>query len=804
MLKTYFKIALRNLLNQKLHALINMTGLALGIASVFFMAVYIQYEWSYDKYLDNYENLYRVVWISDDSQTRTPHPMAQAMKEEFPEVESAVTLSPLWAAGLTPRIFSVRNLEKNLKFDEASLLAVDSTFFDVFPFPVVRGNAREALRNINSILISESMAKKYFGTQDPIGRHLAVNSDSTLLEVMAVFKDVPAQSHFHFDFLISYVREKSFDPENEYYKWVDFGHFNYVRLRPPTDPKLLEAKIMDWSRKYVQYRDNDEFNRHIKNGYGFKLQPVKDIHLKSKLRWELETNGNIESTYIVGSAALLTLLIACINFINLMTAKSTGRAKEIGIRKTLGALRKQLSFQFITESIVIAILSMIVSIFLIELVLPFYNSITGQSFTFDYTTDVFMLLALGILIGAISGIYPALFLSRFNTQSILKGNFSTGQRGSRLRHLLVVFQFAISMALISGASIIFNQLAFIKNKNLGFQKEEVLVVPLKNGNVGRRIETLRTELTKLEGVLSVTASSNLPGGQYNKNTVFAAEAPEAHLDIAESFVDQEFFNTLGIQLSGGRLFKKEDYQAMPNVFILNEIAVQHLNLDDPIGKEILWERSESSTLKGQVIGVVKDFHYQSFHQPIGPLLMIPYPAYNHLVIKLNTNNFNDKLDKIKNTFLTFDNTFEFDFAFLDERLNHQYRTEESTASIFTAFAVIAIVIAGLGLFGMALLSFHQRTKEVGIRKVLGATVASLLVLLLKDFTKLILIAIVLATPFAWWMMDRWLNNFAYKIEIHPLVFVCTGFILLTVSWLILGYLTLRTSRVNPTEVLRNE
>jgi putative ABC transport system permease protein len=802
MLITYFKVALRNLLNNKLHTIINMGGLALGIASVFFMAIYVKHEWNYDKYLEGYEDVYRVAWVNENPQTRTPHPMAQAMKDEFPEVESAVSLSPLWAAGLTREVFSVRNLEKNLKFDEANVLAVDSTFFDVFPFPVVSGNAREALRNVNGMLISESMAKKYFRTEDPIGKHLAVNSDSTLLEVMAVFKDVPQQSHFHFDFLVSYVREKSFDPNDEYYQWADFGHFNYVRLKPGADAKLLEAKLMDWSRKYVTLSD-DEFKWHLDNNYGFKMQPLKDIHLKSKLRWELEPNGNIEYVYIMSAAALLTLLIACINFMNLMTAKSTERAKEIGIRKTLGALRTQLSIQFISESIVVAILSIALAILLVELTLPIYNSFTGQNFVFDYTTDLPVLYALGFVIGVVSGIYPALFLSRFNTQAILKGNFSTGQRGSRLRHTLVVFQFSISMALISGAVIIFNQLSFIKNKNLGFRKEEVLVVPLKNGNAGRRIETLRAELTRLEGITSVSASSNLPGGQYNQNSIFTSEAPEARLDISESFVDPDFFNTLGIQLTSGRIFKQEDYERVPNVFILNETAVKQLALNDPIGKEISWEIGER-TLRGQVIGVVKDFHFQSFHQAIGPLLMVPYPAYNHLVIKLNTDHFNEKLAKIRNAFLAFDNTFEFDFVFLDERLDRQYKTEESTAAIFTAFAIIAIVIAGMGLFGMALLSFHQRTKEVGIRKVLGATVTSLLILLLRDFTKLILIAIVLATPVAWWMMDRWLDNFVYQVGIQPLVFVCTGAALLTVSWIILGFLTLKTSQVNPTEVLRTE
>lgn len=805
MLFTYFKVAVRTLLNSKIHTLINMAGLALGIASVFFMAIYVKHEWGYDKFLEGSENIYRIAWVNDNPQTRTPHPMAQALVADFPEVESAVSLSPLWAAGLTREVFSIRNPENNLRFDEPNILAVDSTFFDVFPFEVVRGDAQKALKSlsINGVLISESISKKYFGDADPIGKHFAVNNETDLLEVMAVFKDVPEQSHFHFDFLISYVREKSFDGDDEYYQWADFGHYNYIRLKPGADAKLLEAKLMDWSRKYVKYESDEEFQYYIANNQGFKLQPIQDIHLKSNLRWELEPNGNIEYVYIMSAAALLTLLIACINFMNLMTAKSTERAKEIGIRKTLGALRTQLSFQFITESIVVAMLSIALAVLVVESTFPLYNSITDQNFVLNYTTDLPILFGLGFIIGLASGIYPALFLSRFNAQSVLKGNFSTGQRGRRLRSGLIVFQFAISMALITGAAIIFNQLNYIKNKSLGFDKEEVLVLPLRGEDAGRRLETLKAELLRLEGVTAVSAGSNLPGGQYNQNGVSTAEINNDDLDVSETFVDRDFLTTMGIELVAGRTFKQEDYQAIPNTFILNETLVKELNLTDPIGKEISWE-AYGNHIKGQVVGVVKDFHFQSFHSAIGPLIMVPYPAYNHVVIKLNTTNFNDKLEKIRKTFVAFDNMFEFQFTFLDERLNRQYKSEESTAAIFTAFAAIAIVIAGFGLFGMALLSFHQRTKEVGVRKVLGASVGSLLVLLLRDFTKLILIAVLIATPFAWWMMDHWLNNFVYQVGINPIVFLATGATLLIVSWLILGYLTLKTSGVNPAEVLKGE
>lgn len=802
MLLTNLKIAIRNLLNHKVHTILNMAGLALGVTSVFLLGVYVKHEWGYDQYLDGYQNLYRIVWENENPQTRTPHPMAQALVADFPEVEHAVSLSPLWAAGLTREVFSIRNLEKDLKFDESNVLAVDTTFFDVFPFPVLRGDARKALKNVNGILLSESMAKKYFGEGDPIGKQLAVNSDTIVLEVMAVFKDVPEQSHFHFDFLVSYVREKSFDPEDEYYTWADFGHFNYIRLKEGADPTQLEGKLLEWSRKYIDF-SNDQHNWYTQNHYGFKVQPVRDIHLRSNLRWELEPNGNIEYVYIMSAAALLTLLIASINFMNLMTAKSTERAKEIGIRKTLGAMRLQLSIQFFSEAILLSLLSIAVAILLVEAVLPLYNSITGLHFELNYTSDILALVGLGTLIGAASGIYPALFLSKFTTQSILKGKFNNSQRGLGLRNGLIVFQFAISMALISGAAIIFNQLDYIRHKNIGFNKEEVVVLPIKSEQISGRIEALKSELGRIDGVLAVSAASNLPGGQYNQNTVFTFDNPTQGLDVSETFVDENFFKTMNIELEAGRTFTPQDYEHKEHVFMINETAAQQLGFDEPVGKEITWQ-AYGRIVKGKIVGVAKDFHFQSFHNSIGPLLFIPYPAFNHLVIRLHTDRFDEKITQIQQTYQQFDNSFQFEFAFLDERLNSQYQAEESTGMIFSSFAFIAIVIAGFGLFGMAMLSFQQRTKEVGIRKVLGATVFNLLTLLLRDFTRLILIAIVLATPVAWWMMDKWLNNFVYQVGIQPLLFVATGGVLLLVSWGILSYLTLRTSRINPSEVLKSE
>jgi putative ABC transport system permease protein len=800
----YFKTGFRNILKNGLQSVINVFGLALGLACVFLITVYVNHEMTYDQFFPDSENVYRITWESDNSQTRTPHPMAQAMVNDFPEVESAVSLSPYWAAGLTREIFSVRNLEKDIKFDERNALMVDSTFFDVFQLPIVLGNAKKALRSTNGILLSETAVKKYFGDDDPIGKHLAVGSDAELLEVMAVFKDIPERSHFHFDLLASYVREKSFDGDDEYYTWKDFGHFNYIRLKPGADPKELEAKLMQWSRKYIEF--SDEFFRNaLSNNMGFRVQPIKDIHLKSHLRWELEPNGNIEYVYIMVAAALLTLIIACINFMNLMTAKSAERAKEIGIRKTLGAFRRQLTFQFLSESILISLLAVGLSILIIEVSLPAYNSITGQNYTLNYfdPAGLLMLLGIGLVTGIIAGAYPSLVLSAIRPQSILKGKYMGSSQGITLRKVLLVAQFSISMALITGVAVIFNQLNFIRNKNLGFKKEEMLVIPLKNSDVGRRLDAIKSELLRIEGVTAVSASSNLPGGQFNQNSVFSVEHPEDAVDFSEAFVDYDFLKTMNVELTDGRFFLPQSQADSGVAFVINEKGADQLNLENPVGKEIRWE-AYGRTITGRVIGVMKDFHFQSLHESIQPLIFISYPSYNHLILKLDPANLEAKLDQIKKVYATFDDSFEFEFAFLDDRLNKQYMAEERTGIIFASFASLAILIACFGLFAMAMLTFNQRLKEISIRKVLGASVSGLIFLLLNDFTKLILIAILIATPVAWWMMDRWLDNFIYQVGIHPMVFVISSLILLIISWITLSYFTLKTSRINPTETLKIE
>ncbi len=803
MLRNYFNIALRNLLKNKIHTCINVFGLAFGLASVFMIALYIQGELSYDKFHHQAEDLYRITWEDDNPQTRTPHPMAQALVNDFPEVENAVSLTPLWAAGLTRETHSLRHPDKQERYDEKNILSVDTSFFSVFDFPVLKGDAKTALKKINGVLISASMAQKYFGDEDPIGKHLAVDSASYLVEVVAVFKDVPAYAHFHFDFLVSYVREKSFDPEDPFYSWADFGHFNYVRLKPGTNAKQLESKLMDWSKKYFDWSKQD-YDALAARQYGFKLQPVTDIHLRSKLRWELEPNGNIEYVYILAAAALFTLIIACVNFMNLTTAKSAERAKEIGVRKTMGAFRSQLSFQFLAESGVIALISVFAAILIIECTLPYFNYLTGLTFEVQYFRYLFILLMAGLFVGLVAGIYPSLYLSGVKPHLILKGKFTQSPGGLSLRRGLVILQFCISMILISASIITFNQLNFLQSKNLGFGKEEVIVIPIKNEDGMSRFDAFRNEMLTVEGIESVSAASNIPGSQFNQHAIALTENPEHYINASEAYVDYDFFESLEISLSAGRFFIRENPSDAMS-FIINETTARQLNIEESVvGKEMFWNR-DGEIIKGTLIGIVNDFHFQSLHEPIRPLLFILSPRnFNYILVRLNTRNFETNIAEIERVYEIFETTFAFEYTFLEDDLNHQYAAEATTGRMLAVFSVITLLIACFGLFGMSMLMFYQKIKEVSVRKVLGASSLSLWRLLLGDYTKLILIAALIATPITWYFMNEWLKNFSYQITIHPFVFAFSGLILIAISWLTLTYFTLKATRLNPADTLKNE
>jgi len=807
MVRNYLKTALRNFKKNKFYTIINILGLSIGMASVVLIILFIRDELSFDKFHKDAGNIYRIGWFSGDPQTRTPHPMAQAMVRDFPEVESAVSFTPLWGPGLTRLTFSVNNPEKDVRFDEKQILAVDSTFFEVFSFNILKGD-RNALKKPNLLLIGERMAKKYFGEDDPLGKFLNItwSGGERLIEVAAIFEDVPANAHFHFDFLISYVTTKQ-GSTGEFYTWTDFGHFNYIKLAKGADPKILESKLLDWGTGYMSWLTPEVLQGIKDSKYNFKLQPLTDIHLKSNIRWELEPNGNIDYVYIMSAAAIFILIIACVNFMNLTSAKSTERAKEIGVRKTLGAVKIQLLVQFLGESIMLSVISIILAGLMIEISMPFFNEITGKQLTVNYLEDqslILIMVGIAIFIGFVSGFYPALILSSTNSDLILKGEYSTGAKGNFLRKSLVVFQFAVSMFLITGSIVIFNQLDFLRNKNLGFNRDQVVIINIKDGAMKNNFETLKNELLKNEGVVNVSAVSNVPGWQFNQNPIWEKSDDQNIIAVSEFRVDYDIFPTLGIDLIDGRVFSKDHPTDSATAFIINRTAQKALDLSEAVGKEIIWD-ADGTFFNGTIIGVVEDFHFQSLHQPIRPLIFQILPqAYNHVLLKINTSDFQELIFNVEETWTHFDNKFAFEFSFLDQTLDAQYRSEVRMGKVFGGFSLLAIIIATMGLFGLASLSFANRVKEVSIRKVFGAPSWSILLLLIKGFTWLVLIAILLGVPIAWMVMTSWLQNFNFKIDLNPMIFIISGLGILILAWFTVGLLTLKTANANPVDTLRNE
>ncbi len=777
MFRNCLKVAVRNLSKNLFYSLTSIVGLALGLACVFLIVQYLKQELGYDKFHKHANDIYRVTWEDENPQTRTPHPMAQALVSDFPEVESAVSITPMWGLGLTRESFSFRNPEKDIRFEENNVMAVDSTFLDVFTFPLLKGDPKTALKNPDGILISSSMSKKYFGDEDPLGKQLAVNDEKELIQVVGVFEDVPAESHFHFDFLVSYVNEKSFeDAESGFYSWNDFGHYNYIRLKHGADAKQLEAKLTGWVRKYINVPD-DVFQSLSNNNFGFRLQPITQIHLHSHLRWELEPNGYVAYTYMLMTAAILIIIIACVNFINLTTAQSASRAKEIGIRKSLGAFRIELALQFTGEAVLVSLSSMVLAIVFVELALPFFKLTTGNSLQIDYLFFILVLSGMSLATGIVAGIFPSLYLTSLKPGLVLKGKFLQSSKGSILREGFTVFQFFASMILITCSIIIYSQLNYIQHKDLGFDQEEVIVLPIKNLDaINPKFEEIRNELLRIPNVKSVSAASNVPGRPFNQNPVFATQFPQMRMGSSEALVDYDFFTVLGIEFSDGRSFSKNN-STDKDAFVLNETAAKNLYNGQAVGKELTWE-SEEGLIKGPIIGVIKDFHFQSLHEPVRPLMFRLLPRYNYVLIKLNMQDFSQTLETIQNTWKKFDNRFGFEFAFLSDYLNQQYLLEQSMVKILGAFSGIAIAIACFGLLGIAALSFRQKTKEVSIRKVLGATVPEIMFHLAKNFSKIVLISIGFAVPLIWWAMDNWLENFTFRTTINPLIFVGTGALLI--------------------------
>lgn len=809
MITNFFKTFIRTLNRNRVFTLINLFGLTVGFACSILIYLFIQHELSYDRTLPKHEDIYRISWIAEHSQTRTPHPMAQAMRRDFPEVKNAVSISPWYGTGLTKQEIKVENKQLELKFDEPDFYFADSTFLDVFQLEIVAGD-KKALHKPNTLVITEAMAKKYFNDKEAVGQILTI-SDMPI-QVATVVKGMPENAHFHFNALISYETVKAINPESHWMTWEDFGHFNYIMMENGSSSSQLQSKIGDWVFKYLNW-DSDAKARFDSGEIRFELQPIADIHLHSHLRWELENNGNILYVYILSGTMIFLLIIAGINYVNLTTAKSVERAKEIGVRKTLGAVSGNLTIQFYLESILFCTVALFMALGLTLLVMNDFNNLANKSFSFHDLIDFSFLgkaFLLCLIIGLVAGIYPAMFLSSFKPSEVLKGKLSASGGNNRLRSLLVVCQFIVSAILITSSLIILKQINFMQSKELGFDQDAVISIPIpssvEHGGINlSEARSIQNELKAIPGVKKVSAVSNLPGSQFDNHPIHSEKYHPDYLDASEMFVDFGMVELLDLELLEGRTLNQSYAadSAGTNV-IINQALAKGLNLNNPVGEKFTWHLGGYDK-EVTVVGIVNDFHYKSLHDKINPII-IQYEPYllNQMVIKLEGQNFQQSLMAIEQLYAKYGKSEGFEYHFLDQQLGELYASEVRTLSVFSIFAGIALFLACLGLLGIALAMLGQKVKEVGIRKILGASPLQIIQMIFSQFAVLLGIAIVIGLPMAYFLMQNWMMEFPYQTTLGLMPFIWSAVALLVIALSSVSMVVLKISATNPVQVLRYE
>ena len=802
MIKNYLKIALRNLLKHKVYSLINIIGLAVSIACCLLLFLYVADEMSYDKFNEKYERIYRVTEerINEEGEpvrtATTFPPMATALALDYSFIEEAVRIRPS----------DVLVKKDDIKIQEERFFYADGNIFDVFSFDFIEKAGENVLANPYDIVITEESAKKYFGDGNPIGQTLLVagsNKDQGF-KVTGVVKDLPDNSHFHLDFLASMETIKELQPWHSG-NWDYPPLYTYVLLKDVNDAQILESQMPAFATKHLS--DNGEER-------SFHLQNIADIHLYSELEAEIEPVSNILYVYIFGVTGFFILLIACINFVNLSTARSSLRAKEVGMRKVMGAFRAQLIRQFLFESVLTALASLVLSICLIEFLLPVFNSISGKNLRVEYFSNPEMLLALAglvLFIGIAAGSYPAFYLSAFRPVRVLKGKFTkTGSLDAFFRKGLVVFQFCISSILIIGTAVIYNQLDYIQSSNPGFKKENMVIIPLRGTKDQQDHESLKNELKQSPNVKGVTSISSIPGNVKNMyDFPVTSKKKGDSLAFLTLAVDHDFVSAFGMEVMDGRDFSKDFATDKDEGFLINESAARKFGWEEPLGMELEFDYylDEPVRKEGKVIGVVKDYHYSSFHDEIEPVLFyISYPSYyyDYIAVSISGNDVKGTMNLLEEKWGEFNAERPFEFYFLDTKLDELYRSEQTLGNLFIYFSVLAVFIACLGLLGLISFAAERRTKEIGIRKVLGADLSNIMLLLTGDFFKLILVAFILAIPVSYFGMSRWLDNFVYKIGIGPGIFIVTGIVVFTIALLTILYQAFKAAMTNPVNSIKCE
>ncbi|RDC65453.1 ABC transporter permease [Adhaeribacter pallidiroseus] len=809
MLKNYFITAWRYLVKQKMYAAIKVGGFALGIAACFLISLYIQEELSYDRHIPNADRIYRTIVEYNDpgayeKGVHFPAPFAKTLKEDFPEIEKAGRLnaSSLFGAGSA----EIRRADQPNNSYEEGITYADQELVDILRLPMIYGNAKQALAEPNTIIISQRKADKFFPHENPVGKTLILNDNvQKPYKIGAVMQDMPATSHLQYDFLLTLQGVELFPGEQT--SWRNKNYITYILLRPGADALQLEKKLTRILERHVvpilQAEGNAEALISAKNTV-FQLQALRDIHLKYDGIPDSWTKyGDVRFVYLFGAIAAFILIIACINFINLSTAKSANRAKEVGLRKVLGSYRSSLIKQFLTESLLYSVISFGVGLFLAWLLLPYFNQLAAKTLVIPWRAWWLLptLLAAASIIGVVAGVYPAFYLSAFQPVSVLKGAVSRGSKSSGTRSFLVVFQFTTSIVLIVGTFIIYRQMNYILHKEIGFEKDQVILLQGTN-TLGKKVKTLKTELLRLPEVKNVSISDYLPISGTNRNgNPFWEEGKtvvEKAVDGQLWVVDQEYVKTLGMKMTVGRDFS-QDLASDSQAVVVNQALVQKFNFAQPIGQRI--------TNGGQtwtIIGVVEDFHYETFKREIEPICLTLGNSPSVVAVKVNTPQMAKLVQDLTTVWKRVAPHQPIRFSFLDESYARMYEEVERMGQIFSSFAVLAIIVACLGLFALSAYMVEQRSKEISIRLVLGASTFHIFRLLTQNFLKLVLTALIIAVPIAWYGMQTWLQDYEYRVAITWDVFIVAGILTVCIAVLTISYQTFRAAFTKPVKALRNE
>jgi putative ABC transport system permease protein len=804
MLRNFFINAIRNMRKNSGYLVLNVTGLTIGLTSFLLITIYVLHELSYDRFHKNYENIYRikvtgVMAGATLDQAITAAPMAQTLLADYPEILHAVRInkSGAWLVKYG-----------DTRFNEDGVIFADSSFFSVFDFKLLRGDPKTSLVNPRSMILTEEFARKYFGSEDPMGKRLSLEADTNLYTVTGIIQNIPANSHFRFDMLGSL----SSLGDSKSTQWLNHNYYTYIVLKDGTKKTVMEAKLVEVILKYVGPEIKkfigitiEDFQK-AGNQFAYVLEPLKDLHLKGAPQYQIEPSGSLTTVYIFSVIALLILAIAIINYINLATAKSAGRAKEVGIRKVSGSDKKGLIFQFIGESLVIVTIATLIASLLVLILFPAFNHLIGKEISLSLFAGYKGLLGvilLILLIGTAAGAYPAFVLASFNPVEVLKGTLSPGSISKTLRGILVVFQFTVSIVIIIGAFTVYRQLHFMTSADMGLEKDNLLVVRRPDA-LEKRIESFKEQVLQIPGVVRIANATSIPGTNFNNNAFFLDNDPtKATYLINQTNVSFGFAEVMGIKLAAGRFFSKE-FGTDTTAVLINEAAVKFLGLTDPVGKYLLQPNGPGTFQKLSIVGIMKDFNIASLHEKISPVCFTfmrgNYEGY--LCIRLNGKNTQATIKSIEKVWQDFSDRQPFQYSFFADEFNRHYESEFKTGRIFILFSVLAILIACLGLIGLITYMTTIRTREVGIRKSFGASRGIIVTLLSHEVVVLIMLSSLVAWPVAYFSIKIWLEGFAEKIGVSPLMYIVASIIGLTIGWLSIMYHALKAAASNPAESLR--